>query len=41
MSKLILTASARAREPIQLLAATVLGTVLLAAFAVASAVASL
>lgn len=41
MSKLILTASERAREPIQLLAATVLGTVLLAALAVASAVASL
>lgn len=41
MSKLILAASVRAREPIQLLAATVAGTGLLTAIAITSAVLSL
>lgn len=41
MSKYILAASTRVREPLQLLALTVFGAGLLAALAIASAVASL
>ena len=41
MSNLIIAASLHAREPIHLLAATMVGTGLLAALAIASAVLSL
>ena len=41
MSKMIIAAGARVRDPLHLLAATVLGAGLLAALAIASAVASL
>ncbi len=41
MSKLIVAASVRVREPIHLLAATMIGAGLLAALAIASAVRSI